>query len=88
MRVSARVMPKVRLSGLSGRVRRGRTVKSLDSQGMAGFVRSVRRIFHCLTYAHARVVLFSFSTRGDYLFPWDSEKNRTSRTAVLTERIY
>ena len=87
MRVFARVVPTVWLSGLSGRVRRGRTVKSLDSQGMAGFVRSVRRIFYCLTYAHARGA-FSFSTRGGYLFPWDIEKNRTSRTAVLTERIY
>lgn len=85
MRVFARVVPTVRLSGLSGLVRRGRTEKSLDSQGLAEFVRSVRRILYCLTYARTRGTFIS-SQCNCYLFSWDMKKNRTSRTKHLTIR--
>ncbi len=55
MRAFARVVPTAKMvramSVPSGLVRRGWTRKSLDRQGMAGFVRNVRRFFYCLTYA-------------------------------------
>jgi hypothetical protein len=63
MRASARVVPAAKMvramSVPSGLVRRGWTRKSLDRQGMAGFVRNVRRFFYCLTYARARGAFFS-----------------------------
>jgi hypothetical protein len=89
MRVFARVVPTVTgrsaMSVPSGLVRVGRTRETLDSQALPWCVRLVRRIFYCLTYTHARDA-FSINTRDGYLFPWDIEKNRTSRTMVLTYR--
>ncbi len=83
MRVFARVVPTVSLSGVSGLVRTGRTKKSLDSQRLGWCVRTVRRIFYCLIYARTRDAAFISSQGNGYLFSWDIKKNRTGRTRHL-----
>ena len=87
MRASARVVPAAKMvramSVPSGLVRRGWTRKSLDRQGMAGFVRNVRRFFYCLTYARD----FFLTSKQWCYFSWDIEKERTRRTTVLNNWI-